>query len=200
MLRPSARTLDSPERNTVPATTDPAGRKRLPESPPEKPTHQLSGTHNQPASRCFPAADSTGRSAGARRGRVTPPRTKPCRIGLGNEVDQSPMARSGIDEDFYPADLRVGIRKRAGFARAIARAPDLPFFNEPSAGLNRLPLELRDSLGSRLRCPGAGTSSAADCSPIWGYRSKEACQCRERGPSQRCSAPFLQRQGRTPRL
>jgi len=58
-------------------------------------------------------------------------------------------------EDFYPAELSGGMRKRAGLARAMALDPDILFLDEPSAGLDpvtssrldELILELRESLG-----------------------------------------------------
>lgn len=61
-------------------------------------------------------------------------------------------------EDFYPAEISGGMRKRAGLARAMALDPDILFFDEPSAGLDPISskrlddliLELRDSLGSTI--------------------------------------------------
>jgi phospholipid/cholesterol/gamma-HCH transport system ATP-binding protein len=61
-------------------------------------------------------------------------------------------------EDFYPAQLSGGMRKRAALARAIALDPDFLFFDEPSAGLDpvsarnldQLILELRESLGATV--------------------------------------------------
>lgn len=61
-------------------------------------------------------------------------------------------------EDFYPAAISGGMRKRAGLARAMALDPDILFFDEPSAGLDPISakhlddliLELRDSLGSTI--------------------------------------------------
>jgi phospholipid/cholesterol/gamma-HCH transport system ATP-binding protein len=61
-------------------------------------------------------------------------------------------------EDFYPAQISGGMRKRAGIARAIALDPDILFFDEPSAGLDPvsakrlddLILELRNSLGATV--------------------------------------------------
>jgi len=61
-------------------------------------------------------------------------------------------------EDYYPSEISGGMRKRAGLARAMARDPDILFFDEPSAGLDPvssrllddLILELRDSLGATV--------------------------------------------------
>jgi len=61
-------------------------------------------------------------------------------------------------QDFYPAEISGGMRKRAGLARAIALEPDIIFFDEPSAGLDPvsarmlddLIIQLRDTLGATI--------------------------------------------------
>jgi phospholipid/cholesterol/gamma-HCH transport system ATP-binding protein len=61
-------------------------------------------------------------------------------------------------EDYYPAEISGGMKKRAALARAMAMDPDVLFFDEPSAGLDpisgrlldELILELRDSLGTTI--------------------------------------------------
>jgi len=40
-------------------------------------------------------------------------------------------------EEFYPSEISGGMKKRAGLARAMAMDPDILFFDEPSAGLDR---------------------------------------------------------------
>jgi phospholipid/cholesterol/gamma-HCH transport system ATP-binding protein len=55
----------------------------------------------------------------------------------------------------FPSELSGGMRKRAGFARAIALDPEIVFLDEPTAGLDpigaaafdNLILQLRDALG-----------------------------------------------------
>ena len=49
-------------------------------------------------------------------------------------------------EDFYPAELSGGMKKRAGLARAMALDPDILYFDEPSAGLDPVSARLLDDL------------------------------------------------------
>lgn len=49
-------------------------------------------------------------------------------------------------EDFYPAQISGGMKKRAGLARALALDPDILYFDEPSAGLDPVSSKLLDDL------------------------------------------------------
>jgi len=54
-------------------------------------------------------------------------------------------------EDYYPAEISGGMRKRAGVARALALDPAILFFDEPSAGLDPVTSSMLDDLILRLR-------------------------------------------------
>jgi phospholipid/cholesterol/gamma-HCH transport system ATP-binding protein len=59
-------------------------------------------------------------------------------------------------EDQRPSQLSVGMRRRAGFARAIALEPRTMLFDEPTAGLDPIMVtvmvQVIRSLTTRLRC------------------------------------------------
>jgi phospholipid/cholesterol/gamma-HCH transport system ATP-binding protein len=54
-------------------------------------------------------------------------------------------------EDYFPAQISGGMRKRAAIARAMALDPDILFLDEPSAGLDPLSAARLDSLLQELR-------------------------------------------------
>ena len=61
-------------------------------------------------------------------------------------------------EEHYPSEISVGMRKRAGLARALALDPGIVFFDEPSAGLDPvtarnlddLIVQVRDTFGTTI--------------------------------------------------
>jgi len=76
------------------------------------------------------------------------------------ELSTLKLAQVGLSgfEDYYPAEISGGMRKRAGLARALALDPAIVFFDEPSAGLDpvtsrkldELILQIRDTFGTTI--------------------------------------------------
>ena len=76
------------------------------------------------------------------------------------EIVALKLAQVGLAgyEEFFPAEISGGMRKRAGLARALALDPGIVFFDEPSAGLDpitslkldELVQQIRDTLGTTI--------------------------------------------------
>ena len=61
------------------------------------------------------------------------------------------LVNLGGFEHLMPSELSGGMRKRAGFARAIALDPEIVFLDEPTAGLDPIGAAAFDSLIAQLR-------------------------------------------------
>jgi phospholipid/cholesterol/gamma-HCH transport system ATP-binding protein len=63
------------------------------------------------------------------------------------------LALVGLDgyQNYLPAEISGGMRKRAALARAIALDPDILFFDEPSAGLDPISSRRLDDLILQLK-------------------------------------------------
>jgi phospholipid/cholesterol/gamma-HCH transport system ATP-binding protein len=76
------------------------------------------------------------------------------------EIATLKLAQVGLGgfEDYYPAEISGGMKKRAGLARALALDPEIVFFDEPSAGLDpvtsrkldELILQIRETFGTTI--------------------------------------------------
>lgn len=77
-----------------------------------------------------------------------------------NRIVAFKLALVGLSgyEEYYPAEISGGMRKRAGLARALALDPEIVYFDEPSAGLDPvssknlddLILEINKTLGTTI--------------------------------------------------
>lgn len=83
---------------------------------------------------------------------------------MREQLDLSPETRAALaaikirmvglsDDDLQkmPSELSGGMRKRAGFARAIALDPEIVFLDEPTAGLDPIGAAAFDDLTAHLR-------------------------------------------------
>lgn len=69
------------------------------------------------------------------------------------EIAALKLAQVGLTgfENYYPAELSGGMKKRAGLARALALDPQIVFFDEPSAGLDPVTSRRLDELVRQIR-------------------------------------------------
>ncbi len=69
------------------------------------------------------------------------------------EIGTLKLAQVGLRgfEDYYPAEISGGMKKRAGLARALALDPAIVFFDEPSAGLDPITSRKLDELVKHIR-------------------------------------------------
>jgi phospholipid/cholesterol/gamma-HCH transport system ATP-binding protein len=69
------------------------------------------------------------------------------------EIVALKLAQVGLAgyEDYFPAEISGGMKKRAGLARALALDPSIVFLDEPSAGLDPITSLQLDELVQQIR-------------------------------------------------
>jgi phospholipid/cholesterol/gamma-HCH transport system ATP-binding protein len=70
-----------------------------------------------------------------------------------NQIATFKLSQVGLAgyEDYFPAEISGGMKKRAGLARALALDPSIVFFDEPSAGLDPMSSRKLDDLIRQIR-------------------------------------------------
>jgi phospholipid/cholesterol/gamma-HCH transport system ATP-binding protein len=69
-------------------------------------------------------------------------------------------------DDYYPADISGGMKKRAGIARAMALDPDMLFLDEPGAGLDPLSSRRLDDMSWPVFSPSQTTRFFSILRPV----------------------------------
>jgi phospholipid/cholesterol/gamma-HCH transport system ATP-binding protein len=75
---------------------------------------------------------------------------EPSTIEIMTKIKLELVGLTGF-EDFMPAELSGGMKKRAGIARAMAMDPEIIFYDEPSAGLDPIVAAGIDALIRKLQ-------------------------------------------------
>ncbi|MBT8212279.1 MAG: ABC transporter ATP-binding protein [Acidimicrobiia bacterium] len=80
------------------------------------------------------------------------------RLGIGTSAERAHRVEECLEmvhlegtEDKMPSELSGGMRRRVGFARAIAHEPDVLLFDEPTTGLDPVTKDVIDELIVELK-------------------------------------------------
>lgn len=80
------------------------------------------------------------------------------RLGIGSESDRRQRVEECLEQvhlpgvgDKMPSELSGGMRRRVGFARAIAHEPEVLLFDEPTTGLDPVTKDVIDELIVELK-------------------------------------------------